>query len=151
LDSKAVEYVVTRCAGLKAKVVEQDEKEEKGIRTILNFGHTIGHAIEAACHYKKYSHGEAIALGMLVSSELSYRLGLLPKNDLSRIEKLIAKTGLPEKLTKVNPQSIIKAHYRDKKFIGSKNRFVLLGGIGRCKVCQNLDLKIIRESLKKIL
>ncbi|MFA6349379.1 MAG: 3-dehydroquinate synthase [Candidatus Omnitrophota bacterium] len=149
-DPKAVEHVIFRCAGLKAKIVQQDEKEEKGIRTILNFGHTIGHAIEAACNYKKYSHGEAIALGMLVSSELSYRLRLLEKNDLLRIEKLIAKTGLPVKLKNVCPRSIIKAHYRDKKFIGSRNRFVLLEGLGRCKVCQNVDIKTIQESLKKI-
>lgn len=150
-DLKAIEYVVGKCAGLKARIVQQDEKEQKGIRTILNFGHTIGHAIEAACCYKRYSHGEAIALGMLVSSDLSYKLGMLGKKAVQRMEKLIIKAGLPVKLNKVNPQSIIRAHYRDKKFIGRKNRFVLLTDIGRCKVRQNISLKAIRESLKKIL
>ena len=149
-DKKSLEFVVSRCAELKARIVQLDEREEKGIRTILNFGHTIGHAIEAACGYHKFGHGEAIALGMLVSCDLSLKLRLISKKDCLRIENLIKKTGLPLKAKKVSAQKIIKAHYRDKKFLGAKNKFVLLTEIGKTKIIRDIDLKIIKDSLKKI-
>ena len=143
-----LEFIVRRCSGIKARIVQRDEKEERNIRTILNFGHTIGHALEAAGRYQRYNHGEAIALGMLVASGISQKLGLISSQLLERIENLIKAVGLPTKIKNVSLSDIIKAHYRDKKFIGSKNKFVLIEGLGRTKILEDIGLGIIKESIK---
>lgn len=145
----ALEFIVTRCAGIKAKIVGEDEKDKKGIRTILNFGHTIGHAIEAASDYKKYNHGEAVALGMILACRISQKLGFINACLASRIENLIEKVGLPVNIKKISLRAIINAHYRDKKFIGAQNRFVLLKDIGKVKIVKNIPLKLIKEVLKE--
>jgi 3-dehydroquinate synthase len=149
LKTAPLEFIVKRCSCLKAKIVEQDEREEKGVRTILNFGHTIGHAIESAADYKRYNHGQAVALGMLVACQMSQNLGFIQDDILARIEKLIKATGLPTKINKISLAKILKAHYRDKKFIGKKNRFVLIQDIGKAKVVQDIPLRLIREAIKK--
>lgn len=146
----ALEHIVTSSSRIKAGIVQQDEREEKGIRTILNFGHTLGHAIEAASNFKAYNHGEAIALGMLAASRISQALGMIDKAILARIENLIKGAGLPVKIKKVSLNAIVNAHYRDKKFIGPKNRFVLINAIGRAKVVENVPLEIIRGAIKRI-
>jgi 3-dehydroquinate synthase len=148
LKERALEFIVARSAYIKAKIVERDERETKGIRTILNFGHTIGHAIEAASGYKSYHHGEAIALGMLVAVRISEKLKLLNGTAAERIEDLIRILGLPVKIKGISLEGIIKAHYRDKKFIGSKNRFVLIEGLGRTKIVENIGLSVIKEAIK---
>ena len=150
LDLKpgALEFIVSRCSKIKAEIVGQDEKEEKGVRTILNFGHTIGHAIEAAAGYRGYNHGEAVAIGMLVASDISVKSGLLDARILVGIENLIKKIGLPVKITTLTPESIIKAHYRDKKFIADKNRLVLITNIGKAKVVSGVPLEAIKEALR---
>ncbi len=148
LKMPALEFIVMRCSGIKAKIVELDEREEKGIRTILNFGHTIGHAIEAAGRYKRYNHGQAIALGMLIACDISKKLGLTNNTTVERIENLIKKVGLPTKIEKISGHNIIKAHYRDKKFMGLKNKFVLIKGIGKTVIRKNIPLKIIKEALQ---
>lgn len=149
LKRNALEFVVGRCSHIKARIVEQDEREEKGTRTILNFGHTIGHAIEAAADFKRYNHGEAIALGMLLACDLSRRLNLIGNTTPQRIENLIKKAGLPTKIEKVPVKNIIRAYYHDKKFIGTKNRFVLIKGIGKTEIVENIPLKTIKDVLEK--
>lgn len=144
-----LEFIVSRCVDIKSKVIQRDEREEKGIRTILNFGHTIAHALEAAGGFKKYNHGEAVALGMLVACGISKKLRLMNKETAERIERLITVMGLPTKIKKVNIADIIKAHYRDKKFTGSKNKFVLIKNIGETVLIENIPLEIIRESLSE--
>jgi len=147
LKSGVLEFIVSRCSDIKAKVIQQDEREEKGIRTILNFGHTIGHAIEAAGNFKRYNHGEAIALGMLVASDISNLSGLLDIKTARRIENLIEKVGLPTKIKRITVFDIISAHYHDKKFIAGKNRFVLIKDIGKTVISQNIPLQIIKAAL----
>lgn len=148
-DPDALEYIVERCSKIKADIVSKDEREEKGIRTVLNFGHTIGHAIEAASNYAHYNHGEAVGLGMLVAASISKRLKLADNKTISRIRHLIDKTGLPVKIKEVSPKRIVEAHYRDKKFIGRKNRFVLVTNIGRTKVAENIPLETIVSAIKE--
>lgn len=148
-ENSALEFIVWRCSMIKAEIIEEDEREEKGLRTILNFGHTIGHAIEAATSYRRYNHGEAIALGMLVATDLSAKLDLLSYKIVRRIEYLIESVGLPNKINKVTLDKIIKAYYRDKKFIAGKNRFVLIEDIGRTKIVEDIPLKLIKEVIKK--
>ena len=145
---EALEFVVARCSSIKAGIVENDEKEELGLRTILNFGHTLGHAIEAAGGYRKYSHGEAVALGMILSCDISMAQGMLEPGTASRIERLIKAVGLPVRISGVAFNKIIKAHYRDKKFIGAKNRFVLIEDIGKTKIRENIPLSVIKEAVK---
>ncbi len=147
-DRTCLEFIVCRCAAIKARIVSQDELEKKGLRVILNFGHTLGHAIEAAGNFKVYNHGEAIGLGMLAACGISRKLGLLKDSDYQRIQVLIGKTGLPLKIERLNPAKIIAMHYHDKKFIGNKNRFVLARGIGEVEVKENIPLRIIKEVLK---
>jgi 3-dehydroquinate synthase len=147
LEKSALEYIVNCCAQIKARIIEQDEREEKGIRTILNFGHTLGHAIEAAAAYQKYNHGEAIALGMILASRISRKIKLIDKTTLRRIEGLISAVGLPVFMKGLCLKDVIKAYYRDKKFIDGLNRFVLIKGIGRTVIKKDLALGIIKDSL----
>jgi 3-dehydroquinate synthase len=149
LKPQALEYIVNRCSGIKAGIVEEDEREEKGLRTILNFGHTVGHAIEAAAGYKFYTHGEAVSLGMLAAADISLSLKLTDYGTAERIEGLIKAVGLPTKIKRASLQKIINAHYRDKKFIGQKNRFVLIKGIARTEIAENIAVKVIKQALRK--
>lgn len=143
----ALEYIVRRSSAIKAKIVGQDEREEKGLRTILNFGHTVGHAIEAATSYAGYSHGEAVAIGMIVAADLSRRLNLCSSSTCSRIENLIKNAGLPLKIKGAALRKIIDAHYMDKKFLGKRNRFVLIKKVGVTKIVEGLPLDMIKEVL----
>jgi len=147
---KALESIVNACSSIKAGIVNRDEKEVLGLRTILNFGHTIGHAIEAASGYKGYNHGQAIALGMVVAAGISRELGLIDLCMAMRIEKLIKLYGLPVKLKGVAIDKIIDAHYHDKKFVGKENKFVLITGIGSPKIVRNVRLDLIKEVVRKI-
>lgn len=145
-----LEHIVKRCSFIKARIVSSDEREERGIRTILNFGHTIGHAIEAAADYKVYNHGEAVAQGMLVATKISEALNFINPETAQKIENLVKKVGLPVKIEEVPLEDIIKAHYRDKKFTGLKNRFVLIKGIGKTKIVKNVPLSVIKEAIRKL-
>ena len=130
-------------------MVQADEREEKGIRTILNFGHTIGHAIEAAGMYCAYNHGEAVALGMLVATDISRQLGFINTPTQQRIENIIKTAGLPIRIKKVKLGDIIARHFQDKKFIGPKNRLVLICGIGRAEVIQDIPLSVIKKAVQE--
>jgi len=149
LEKRCLESVIYKCSLIKSLIVQQDEREEKGIRTILNFGHTIGHAIEAAGGYNSYNHGEAIAIGMICASQISERLGLLSKKSSGRIENLISKIGLPTKICGIRLLDILNAHLHDKKFISKTNRFVLPIKIGKVAIYEDIPLKIIKSVLKR--
>ncbi len=149
-NPEMLEDIVKACSEIKAKITSSDEREVLGLRTILNFGHTIGHAIEAAGGYLRYSHGQAVSLGMVAAVDLSGRLKLIDKKSAERIENLIKLYGLPSRLRGVSINKIIKAHYFDKKFSGKENKFVLICGIGESKIVRNVSLDSIKESIKKI-
>lgn len=146
-DRKGLEFLVYRCSRIKAAIVSLDEKEKKGLRTILNFGHTLGHAIETAANYKSYNHGEAVALGMLCATYISLRLGMIDSKVYKRIEDIIASFGLPTMIKKLEIDKIVEAHYRDKKFIGKRNRFVLIKSIGKTQVKMDIPLELIKAAL----
>jgi 3-dehydroquinate synthetase len=136
------------CSKIKARVVAADERETKGIRTILNFGHTVGHAIETADKYRNYFHGEAVALGMRAATEISRQMGLLAKSDAQRINQVITTLGLPQKIRNVAVADILKYMQFDKKFKAKKNRFVLVAGIGSVKVVEGVPLGVIRSAIE---
>lgn len=143
----ALETIIGSCSKIKAKITSADEKEALGIRTILNFGHTVGHAIEAAGGYRGYNHGQAVGLGMIVAADLSRKLNLIDAKSAARIENLIKLYGLPAKIKGLPVDKIIGAHYHDKKFSGKENKFVLIRGIGMPKIVRNIRLDLIKEAI----
>jgi len=148
-DKHALEYIIARSSSIKAKIVSQDEKETRGLRTILNFGHTFGHAIEAGSGYQKYNHGEAIAIGMLCALDLSSRLKLLSKEKTNRIKKLVQAFGLPSKIKGISLANITAAIYYDKKFLGSRSRFVLLKDIARTTIKEDVPWPLVKRVIKE--
>jgi 3-dehydroquinate synthase len=123
--------VVARCCQIKAMVVGEDETES-GLRAILNFGHTIGHGLEAISGYGKYLHGEAISIGQVLAARLSAELLGMPAKDVTRIERLFARAGLPVavKLSAIERRRLLGAMALDKKVSAGEIKFVLAGKIG---------------------
>lgn len=141
--------VVRRSCRIKAKVVSEDEKES-GRREILNFGHTVGHAIEAVTKYRRYKHGYAVAMGMVTASILSEMKGGLKDGDVGRITSLISGAGLPVSIPKsISDKELVKAMQLDKKVREGVIRFALLDGIGRCEINDNVSKKEIYEALRR--
>ena len=128
-----------------------DERETKGVRTILNFGHTLGHAIEAAAQYKHYHHGEAVALGMRIALSISCQMGLLQKGSALQVEDLMTTIGLPKRIEHLSLKDILAKMSHDKKFQAGKNKFVLATGIGSVKVVEDVPLSIIKNAVLRFL
>jgi 3-dehydroquinate synthase len=149
-DEKALTRVVLDCSAIKAAVVEEDEKEAKGIRTILNFGHTVGHAIESASGYNKYQHGEAVALGMRAACRMSVATKLLSARDAVRIEMLISQMGLPEEFEGAGLAKVMKTMKFDKKFSGKKNRFVFAKAVGHAVVVEGVPVEFVAAIVKSL-
>ena len=147
-DREVLNFIVRRCAGIKAAIVAKDEKETKGLRTFLNFGHTVGHALEAASRYDQYHHGEAVGLGMRVAARISFRLGLLSQAQELRINQLISGVGLPERIVNVRLAKILDLMRHDKKFTAGHNRFVLATSIGQVKNVCDIPADIITQSIQ---
>jgi 3-dehydroquinate synthase len=151
-DAKQVEMIIHECVLIKAQVVEIDFEEKLGLRRILNFGHTIAHALEAVEEYR-LSHGEAVAIGMLVESFISVRVGHLKADALSEIEKLIRSFPFALKLS----ENVTREKMRDALLLDKKNakgavRFVLLEKIGACvpfnkEYCTTIPEKTLDEAL----
>jgi 3-dehydroquinate synthase len=134
LDAAAVAHVVRHCCEIKARVVAADEREA-GLRAILNFGHTIGHAMEALAEYVGLLHGEAIAMGMVCAARLSVKRANLPFADADRLEALIRASGLPTRLgDRYDPATLLEAMRLDKKQRAGKLRFVLLERLGHAVI-----------------
>ena len=149
-DGKALEYIIGTASRIKADIVRKDEFDRTDKRAILNYGHTMGHAIETASGYSgKYTHGEAIAIGMVIASKISLRLGIISIEDAFRIAALIKRLGLPTRPEELDFKAIYDAHLHDKKFIHGKNRFVLPVKIGRVRIVENVPDAIIRNVLKE--
>ncbi|MGO8677051.1 MAG: 3-dehydroquinate synthase [Limisphaerales bacterium] len=140
--------VVARCCEIKAAVVGQDETES-GLRGILNFGHTIGHALEAISHYGKYLHGEAIAIGMAAAARLSVPQLGLPETEAARIRTLLDRAGLPTavSLTSRQREKALCAMKLDKKVSGGEIKFVLARKIGEVQLGQNVPAAMIEQML----
>ena len=140
--------VVARCCAIKAEVVGQDETEG-GLRAILNFGHTIGHAIEAITRYGTYLHGEAISIGQVAAARLSAQLLGLPAHDVERIRALFVRAGLPVaiRLNAAKTTQLFDAMRLDKKVSGGEIKFVLAEKIGRARFGQQVPMEMIADTL----
>ena len=150
-ETKTLAVVIARCCEIKAEVVGQDETES-GVRAILNFGHTIGHAIENISGYGKYLHGEAISIGQIAAAELSASLLGLPPGDVTRIRDLFQNAGLPTrlKLNAAQRKKLFAAMSLDKKVSGGEVKFVLAERIGKVVWGQRVPSSLINEALDKI-
>src|SRR5579863_458376 len=128
-DAAALVHVIRRSCEIKAEIVGRDEREQ-GDRALLNLGHTFGHAIEAASHYERWLHGEAVGAGLLMAAAMSRECGLLAAADVVRVEKLIARAGLPTRIEAVSPASALEHMRIDKKVQSGRIRLILLRKIG---------------------
>jgi 3-dehydroquinate synthase len=144
-DSEVLEEVVFQTARIKAEVVAQDERDF-GLRSILNYGHTIGHAIETVSGFK-IEHGGAVALGMLAAARISQKMGTMDKAAATRLKNLIQKAGLPAKMPKLDPKKLIQAMQHDKKVRQDKIRFVLLREIGDAFISDEASPSLVAEVL----
>jgi 3-dehydroquinate synthase len=148
LESKTLAEVVARCCEIKAEVVSQDETES-GLRAILNFGHTIGHALEAISHYGKYLHGEAISIGQVAAAELSAALLQLPQSDVARVTDLFRSAGLPTgvQLNRREQERLFAAMRLDKKVSAGEIKFVLAKKIGEVAWGERVPDDLIRQTV----
>ncbi len=135
LDEKVLEHIIARCCEIKARIVERDETERaaKGIRQILNYGHTVGHAIEAATNYKVFTHGEAVAFGMRAEGLLANRIGILSEKALERQNSLLDKAGFSARFPGLSSRKLVEIMKRDKKVRGGRINMVLPRNIGTMK------------------
>ena len=148
LEKECLMHIIKTSCSIKAEVVEKDERESH-YRMILNFGHTLGHAIEALTGYSKFIHGEAVAIGMVYAAKLSHQLGKCPQEIPERIMELVKKCGLPVDLPDLDPQLIIESLYHDKKTINNKIKFILVKGIGKIEIINDISEGDIRKLLQK--
>ena len=147
VKSDLINSIITHSCQAKADVVSKDEKES-GLRAILNYGHTIGHAVESLTGYRLLTHGEAVGIGMVAAGEIAVKLGLWPQADTERQNALIKKAGLPIQIpAALDVEAIIDALQLDKKVKSGKVRFVLPTQIGTVKVTDEVPTEIIREVL----
>lgn len=144
-DPEALEALISRCCEIKAEVISIDEREED-LRRILNFGHTLGHALEAATEYERFKHGEAVAYGMLAAAHLSYRVGVLDVSELKEIiETILSVSALPS-AADVSFDALSEAMRRDKKREDDQTVFVLLKKIGQTTIQSGFEDPVLADS-----
>jgi 3-dehydroquinate synthase len=148
LDPGLLIPALERSCAIKAEVVRQDERES-GLRMLLNFGHTLGHAVEALKRYRGILHGEAVAIGMAFAAERSETLGLSPRGTTDRLVALLRRAGLPTELPVFPRRAYLQALRVDKKKREAKIRFVALRGIGRAETVPLLPREIIPPTRAK--
>ncbi|MBI4686454.1 MAG: 3-dehydroquinate synthase [Nitrospirae bacterium] len=151
LDPLSLTHIIKRSCEIKADVVSQDEREA-GLRAILNFGHTVGHAIETVTGYTRFLHGEAIAIGMCAASDIAVRMGIFSKAEAGRIKNLIGLYGLPSSMPQdIKTADIINAMEIDKKVKAGRLRFVLPEKIGKVMIEDGVERELIKEVLQAAL
>jgi 3-dehydroquinate synthase len=147
-DAEALGYAIGRSCEIKATVVARDEREHE-LRAILNFGHTFGHAIEAATGYEKYLHGEAVGLGMLIAADLSLRLGLIDAALKERLRDILSRTGLPVEAPRIGAAKAFELMQMDKKVLAGTVRLVLLEKLGRAIITAQYAKAALDATLAK--
>lgn len=146
---QSIQEVVRASCSIKAQVVSQDE-QERGLRAILNFGHTFGHGLEALGQYKEWKHGEAVAVGMCIACRLAVRAGWLKETALVRLEKLLTAFQLPVRAAGVDPEALWQAMLHDKKGEEGKLTFILPDRIGGVKIVRDLDRQQILAAIAEV-
>jgi len=154
LTSPLLSPIIERCARHKVEVVAQDERET-GLRMILNYGHTIGHALEAALDYQVLLHGEAVSIGMAGAAAISVAVGLLEPAAAERQNQILESFGLPIRLPSIDRplsvETVLERMSRDKKTRGARNQWILLDRIGHARIESNVPVELVERILRSLL
>ncbi|MGK7924140.1 MAG: 3-dehydroquinate synthase, partial [Spirulina sp.] len=151
IDKELLQIILQRSCQAKAEVVSKDEKEA-GLRAILNYGHTIGHAVESLTGYRRINHGEAVGIGMVAAGEIALQLGMWSDRDAERQNTLIEKTGLPTKIpADLEADAILETLKSDKKVKDGKVRFILPDRIGSVSISDRVGEEEVRNAIANCL
>ncbi len=145
----ALDWALPRCIRAKARVVSRDERES-GLRAVLNFGHTIGHALEAVTRYRRFLHGEAVGWGMMAATLIAVATDRLAPADAARILRLVQRVGPLPELPRRASARLVRAMRSDKKALGGRPRFVLPRGIGRVEIGAEVPERLITEAFQEL-
>jgi len=148
-DPATLRGIIARCCRLKADVVEQDEREETGLRAVLNYGHTFCHAIESATGYGRYLHGEAVSMGMVCAARLAERLGRIDASLGQRQRVLLEQLGIPTQLPDIDRQELVNLMAHDKKVEHGRLRFVLPSRLGHVELVGDVDPREVLAALQE--
>jgi 3-dehydroquinate synthase len=148
-DAETIRHVVARCCRLKADIVERDEREETGLRMVLNYGHTFAHAFETLGGYGSWLHGEAVAAGMVCASRLAERRGLIARDLTERQERLLQRFGLPTAPKRWQADALLDVMRRDKKSLAGRLRFILPRRLGEVALFDDLPEAEVRRVLEE--
>lgn len=149
-DSAALRFIIPRCIRAKARIVSRDEKES-GLREVLNFGHTLGHALEAVTRYRRYRHGEAVGWGMIAAARLGVLMGRTPEDHAQRIIRVVQRVGKVPLWPRASENAILRAMYSDKKTRAGRLRFVLASAIGHGVTAVEVPPAAVRQILREML
>ena len=149
LDNTALIEIISQACINKAEIVAKDEKES-GLRMVLNYGHTFGHALEAVTHYNRYRHGEAVSIGMNCAAQLAVNLGMFSETDFQRQHALLKRAKLPIAFPPdLTPEALCDAMYLDKKTLGGKLRLILPTRIGEVVIRDDVDDRHVLEAISQ--
>ena len=143
-DVQTMARIVKRSCEIKAEVVSADEREA-GLRRILNFGHTLAHAVEEQTHYKKFRHGEAVAIGMIAAAQISCELGKTSAENVRRLEKLLRRFGMITNCAGLDADKLYAVTFRDKKTVGGVVNWVLMKNFGDVEICSDVPAQIVKK------
>ncbi|HEX3031529.1 MAG TPA: 3-dehydroquinate synthase, partial [Bacillota bacterium] len=146
LETETLLKIIAKACTIKAEVVAKDEREEN-LRAILNLGHTFGHALEALTSYRKYRHGEAVAIGTVLACRVAEEQGLVSREQVLRVENLFHRLGLPLEDRELSPESILASMYHDKKAQAGKIKYVIPEGIGRVRLTTQVPEELVLKVL----
>ena len=149
-DPELLETIITESVAIKAEVVRRDEKEG-GVRRILNYGHTLGHALEAETEYRRLLHGEAVCYGMIAAAYLAESLDMISTEERERLERTVLSYGPIPMLEGIEPANLVARIAGDKKTIGGKVHFVLPTAIGKVEVIRDPNRNLIEHAARKAL
>ena len=150
LEQDIATDIIRRSVAIKANIVSQDERETLGIRILLNYGHTIGHAIEAATGYGSFLHGEAVSIGMMGAARIGNAMGLMSAEEVERQRKLLESYGLPLTCGEMDIPAVSAAMLSDKKVAGRAIRWVLLDGIGNATTRNDVPPAVVQQTLEAL-
>ena len=151
LDRNIATEIIRKSVAIKANVVSRDEKETLGIRILLNYGHTIGHAIESSTGYTKYLHGEAVSIGMMAAAKIGQLAGVLGEEEVSRQEDVLKAYGLPVKAQNLVAEEIIEATTSDKKTSDGIVNWVLLNGLGNAVTNNRIPKNYVLDAVNFVI
>jgi 3-dehydroquinate synthase len=147
-NKENIEDIIRESVEIKGEVVNQDEKE-KGIRSVLNYGHTFGHVIENITNYSTYLHGEAVAIGMVMANRLAVKLGYLTETEEKEIKQCLKNYNLPTNFKIEDENDFYNHFFADKKTLNNSIKFIIPNGIGNYKIIKDIDKKILLDVLRE--